>query len=130
MPCNEYTDNILIKFRNLARHNFTFVSNWSDPLITPDVFRILSRKRSSQEACTDYISQVEQQLNPEDYIEVNAIDLQNPVHSLMDWRPASENVRKELDKMTKEPRSLIFLLVQCMSLHSTKKENFLNHKLE
>ena len=110
MPCNEYTDNILIEFRHLARNNFTFVSNWSDPLITPDVFRILSRKKSSQEACIDYISQVKQQLNPEDYIEVNAIDLQSPVNSLMDWRPASEMVRKGLDKMTKEPRSLIFFV--------------------
>jgi hypothetical protein len=94
-------------FKNLARNSFTFVPSWQDPIITPDVFRILSRKKSSQEACDDYISQVKFQLDARDYIEVQAIDLQNPVNSLMDWSLANESVSKALDKKTKEPRSII-----------------------
>ena len=98
---------LIEEFKNLARNSFTFVPNWQDPIITPDVFRILSRKKSSQEACDDYISQVKFQLDARDYIEVQAIDLQNPVNSLMDWSLANESVSKALDKKTKEPRSII-----------------------
>ena len=68
----------------------------------------MSRKKTSQEACNDYIAQVTDQLDLQDYIEVNAIDLQNPINSLMDWRLASKAVKKGLDKMTKEPRSYEF----------------------
>ena len=68
------------------------------------MYRILSRKRSSQEACDDYISQVIYQVNYNQYIEAKATDLQNPVNSFMDWSLANSFVAKELDKKTKETK--------------------------
>ena len=109
MHPDEYIRNpsIIDEFRDLSERCFTFVSSWQDPIITPDVYRILSRKRSSKEACDDYINQVKFQLNCNQYIEVKATDLQNPVNSLMDWSPANISVSKELDRKTKESRSII-----------------------
>ena len=110
MHHTEYNEDILQEFRDLARNGFTFVPNWQHPLITPDVFRILSRKKSSQEACDEYISQVKYQMHETEYIQIHCTDLQNPVHSLMDWVPALEIVSKSLDKKTKEPRCLLFFV--------------------
>ena len=51
------------------------------------------------EACNEYIINMKSQLNNSDYIEIHCLDLRNPVNSLMDWIPASENISKSLDKI-------------------------------
>ena len=109
MHYSEYNRTILQKFYQLGLDNFSFVPSWDHPSITPDVFCILSRKKSTQDACNECINNVKKQLGNNLYLEMNAVDLQNPLNSLMDWTPASEKVKNGLDKRTEEPRSLLFL---------------------
>ena len=91
----------------------------------------LVEKNSTIEACNEYSTNMKSQLNNFDYIESHCLDLQNPVNSLMDWIPTSENISKSLDKKTKEHRSLFFLLEQCLSSRTIKNACFhnLNYQL-
>jgi hypothetical protein len=64
-----YTDEIIADFEWLLSNKFTHVDSWSDPLITPDVYRIFSKKLPAKESVEKYISQVKHQLNSDQYCE-------------------------------------------------------------
>ena len=58
MHYSKYNRTILQEFYQLGLDNFSFVPSWDHPSITPEVFRISSRKKSTQHACNEYISNV------------------------------------------------------------------------
>ena len=59
---DEYSTDILSEFELLVSNCFTFVDDWNDPIITPDIFRIFSKKLPARHAVDAYISQVKAQL--------------------------------------------------------------------
>ena len=105
-----YTHEILEEFQHLIANAFTHVSDWNNEIITPDVFRIFSKKLPAKESVQEYIKQVMNQLPDSDYIERESCDFQNRVSSLSEWVIARENTRLKLDKVLKEPRYLLFFV--------------------
>jgi hypothetical protein len=51
-----YTGDIIEEFEWLLSNKFTHVDSWNDPLITPDVYRIFSKKLPAKESVEKYIS--------------------------------------------------------------------------
>ena len=86
------------------------MDSWNDPLITPDVYRIFSKKLPAKESVEKYISQVKHQLNSDQYCERKSVDVQNRVSSLTEWVVASEGTRAKLDMRVKQPRCLLFYI--------------------
>ena len=74
-------------------NSFTHVGNWNNEIITPDVFRIFSKKLPAKESIQEYIQQVMYQLPNSEYIERDSCDSQNRVSSLSEWVQASEKTR-------------------------------------
>jgi hypothetical protein len=77
-----YTDEIIAEFEWLLSNKFTHVDSWNDPLITPDMYRIFSKKLQAKESVEKYISQLKHQLNSDKYCERKSVDVQNRVRSL------------------------------------------------
>ena len=107
---DEYSTEILSEFKTLVSTSFTFVDDWNDPIITPDIFRIFSKKLPARHAVEAYISQVKAQLSYNEYIEIKSVDTQKPRSSLSEWSPANESTSNSLDKILKEPSSLLFFV--------------------
>jgi hypothetical protein len=51
-----YTDEIIAEFEWLLSNKFTHVDSWNHALITPDVYRIFSKKLPAKESVEKYIS--------------------------------------------------------------------------
>ena len=50
MNPDEYTPQVLNEFKDLIANSFTHVNDWKHELITPDVFRIFSKKLPAKES--------------------------------------------------------------------------------
>ena len=87
-----------------------FIDDWNDPIITPDIFRIFSKKLPARHAVDAYISQVKAQLLYNEYIERKSVDTQKQRSSLSEWSAANETTSNSLDRILKEPRSLLFFV--------------------
>ena len=107
---DEYSTDILSEFEILVSNCFTFVDDWNDPIITPDIFRIFSKKLPARHAVDAYISQVKAQLLYNEYIERKSVDTQKQRSSLSEWSAANETTSNLLDRILKEPRSLLFFV--------------------
>lgn len=110
----------------------TFVENWSDPLITPDTFRIYGKKSPAIEAAKMYINQVKRTMNSNDYRERIAEDVQIPQHSRQEWQQATVSNIEELDRLCKEPHRLLFFkkaIYEITYNDPTKKDKFSNSQL-
>ena len=79
---DEYSTEILSEFKTLVSTSFTFVDDWNDPIITPDIFQIFSKKLPARHAVEAYISQVKAQLSYNEYIKIKSVDTQKPKSSL------------------------------------------------
>ena len=66
------------EFFNLAGQIFTFVPNWNDSRITPNMIRVFSRIRPAQEAINEYREKIKSLLDNESipYVSSYARDLQ------------------------------------------------------
>ena len=94
----------------LVSNCFKFADDWNDPIITPDIFRIFSKKLPARHAVDAYISQVKAQLLYNEYIERKSVDTQKQRSSLSEWSAANETTSNSLDRILKEPRSLLFFV--------------------
>jgi len=103
-------ENIKAEFFRLAGQILTFVTNWEDSQINPNMMRAYSRKRPAQEALTDYRESIRRQLINEstEFRLSYAKDKQRIRSSNAEYAPASEQTIKVLNKQLKEPSELIF----------------------
>ena len=86
---SRHTKEVLEELEFLISEYYTFVETWNDPIITPDVFRAYGKKLPANAACMNYIEQVKNQLNEDQYIIQDSQDYEKSQHSLEDWRVAS-----------------------------------------
>ena len=129
MNPEEYNTDLLHEFKELIANSFTHVNDWRNELITPDVFRVFSKKLPAKESIEEYIDQVKYQLQPHQYIEQESYDTQNRVSSLSDWIPATQNTRLKLDKVLKEPRYLLFFVGALFEFTHNKEGSFSQSQL-
>ncbi|MDB4430362.1 GIY-YIG nuclease family protein [bacterium] len=106
------SEQIAIKeeFFELAGRVLTFVPNWSDPRISPNMMRVFSRVRPAQEALDDYRESIKQQLinDGTDHHLAISRDVQKAQQTNTDsYRQASEQSVKTLNKELKEPSELV-----------------------
>ena len=99
---------LLDEFKLLLSNTCTFVSDWSDPEITPSTYRLYSKKFPAKEATRQFISAVTQSIESNHIIEKNADDVQKSRYSHGEWMTASDEVKASLDQRLKEPRTLLF----------------------
>ena len=104
----EQDPSILIDFQNILRHKCTFVNDWNDPQITPSVFRLYGKKLPAKESSNDYINNVKQQLNTDEYFERRSEDTQKPHDSHQAWSIATTSTEIILDNRLKEQKSILF----------------------
>ena len=98
------------EFFNLAGRILTFVPNWEDNNINPNMMRAYSRIRPAQEALNKYRESIKQQLNNDGiiYRTVIARDTQRNLSTNAEYGPASIQSIKSLNKDLKEPLELVF----------------------
>ena len=108
--CYEENPDLIDEFKELISRVCTFVPNWSSPLITPNTFRLYSKKAPAKRAALDYINAVRNTYLPHQIRHSTSNDVQNPQNSHQEWQLASESTRLILDKKLKEPRELLFFI--------------------
>ena len=98
------------EFFDLAGTILTFVVNWEDRRIDPNMMRIYSRIRPAQDALNDYRESIKQQLDNESitYRIVKARDRQRNQSTNAEYGPASIQSVKSLNNELKEPSELVF----------------------
>ena len=126
---SRHTKEVLEELEILISEYYTFVETWNDPIITPDVFRAYGKKLPANAACMNYIEQVKNQLNEDQYIIQDSQDYEKSQHSLEDWRVASPYTREKLDKMCKEPRKILFFKGAVYECTYNKKGHFSHTQL-
>ena len=110
MSPQSYIENpkLLETFKSLLSTCCTFVSSWDSHEITPDVHRIYGKKHPAREASDTYVNQVKSHLNISDYVEVKSQDVQLSYNSHEEWQTATERTSKYLNRLVKEPETLLF----------------------
>ena len=103
-------------FFNLMEQFFTFVPNWNDNRITPNMVRVFSRIRPAQEAINEYRENIKMMLDNESipYISLFARDLQRSRSTNAEFSNALELVIKALNKELKEPMEIVFFFRWCV----------------
>jgi hypothetical protein len=67
---------VVEEFLSLVINNFTFVQDWSSPLITPDTFRLYSKKVPAKEAARQFVERVERHVVPSELVSREAHDVE------------------------------------------------------
>ena len=98
-----------LEFTELAGRILTFVDNWNDPRIGPNMMRTFSRIRPAQEALNEYRECIKNQLNEEVIICCisKSSDTQRTRSTRAEFYPASEQIIKSLNKELKEPEEIV-----------------------
>lgn len=97
------------EFFTLAHDILTFVPDWDDPRIGPNMMRAFSRKNPAKRTLDNFREQIKSQLTAEgvEFRAVTARDTQKRKGTNGDYVPASEQCIKQLDREMKEPRELV-----------------------
>lgn len=97
-------------FFELAGRILTFVPDWKDNRISPNMMRVFSRIRPAQNALNEYRENIKQLLDTESIIFRVAYsrDLQRTRSTNAEYSDATENSIKALNKELKEPSQIIF----------------------
>ena len=98
------------EFFRLAGDILTFVENWDDCRIRPNMMRAFSRVRPAQEALTDYRESIKRQLQNESitYRIAFARNNQRNRSTSAEYGPANQTSIRALNKELKEPLELVF----------------------
>ena len=98
------------EFFDLAQRILTFVPNWDDNQIEPNMMRAFSRIRPAQETLNEYRESIKRQLQNTNtpYRVSKASDLQRTRSTNSDYSAASQQSIKALNKELKEPSELVF----------------------
>ena len=101
---------ILQEFENLLKTTCTFVTDWSDPVITNNTFRLYAKKFPAKEATKLYQDQVRATMinNISGLRSRHCIDIEKQANCREDWLNASESTSNALDQRCKELRSVLF----------------------
>lgn len=116
------------EFFDLAGRVLTFVPNWQDPRITPNMMRAFSRIRPTQEALDEYRESIKRQLDLDgvDYVLSQSRDRQKMRHTHAEYSQASETSIKALNHELKEPSELVLFgggLYECTINDSQSRFN-------
>lgn len=97
------------EFFNLAE-KLTYVSDWNDPRIGPNMMRAFARIIPAQEALDEARNSLRRQLESEsvDFCTSSSNDTHRIRSSNAEFTPASEDSIKSLNKAMKEPSEIIF----------------------
>ena len=97
------------EFFNLTERILTFVPDWSDERINPNMMRVFSRRKPAQNALDKYWESVKRQLNNKsiEYRISKSRDTQRTRNSSGEYTEASENSIKALNKEVKEPTEIV-----------------------
>ena len=100
-----------MNFFELASQILTFVPNWNDNRISPNMMRAFSRIRPAQEALNEYRDNIKQILNNESttYRIAYSKDSQRTRSTNAEYSDASINIIKALNKALKEPSEIVLL---------------------
>ena len=98
------------EFFELAGRILTFVPNWRDNRISPNMMRAFSRIRPAQNALNEYRESIKQLLDNESkiYRIAHSRDSQRTRSTNAEYNGASENSIKALNKALKEPSQIVF----------------------
>ena len=110
------SSNPLLKheFINLVSQHSTFVLDWDSNLITSSTIRLYARKVPAKEAMKQFVSRFCQNIHISLIRESTSQDLEKSRFSHREWHRAYESIFNQFDQQLKEPRSLLFFLVQNM----------------
>ena len=105
------------EFFDLAGRILSYVNDWTDQKIGPNMMRAFSRMRPAQEALNEYRESVKRQLNDAGiaYRISSSIDTQRTRSTHAEFYRATEQSIKSLNKDLKEPTELVFLLAEYMN---------------
>ena len=97
-------------FFNLTERILTFVPDWSDERINPNMMRVFSRRKPAQNALDKYWESIKRQLDNKsiEYRISKSRDTQRTRNSSGEYTEASENSIKALNKEVKEPTEIVF----------------------
>jgi len=97
------------EFYDLASRILTFVPNWNDDGIGPNMMRIFSRIRPAQEALNEYRQNIKQTLENEsiDFRIARSRDTQRTRSTNAEYSDASTNSINALNKALKEPAEIV-----------------------
>ena len=98
------------EFFELAGRILTFVPDWKDNRISPNMMRAFSRIRPAQNALNEYRENIKQLLDTESIVFRVAYsrDLQRTRSTNAEYSDATENSIKALNKELKEPSQIVF----------------------
>ena len=99
------------EFFNLASTILTYVPNWDDNRIHPNMMRAFSRKRPAQEALNDYRDSIIVQLSTDNipFRISKSRDSQRTRGSNAEYGIATDASIQALNKELKEPSEIVFL---------------------
>jgi predicted GIY-YIG superfamily endonuclease/molybdopterin converting factor small subunit len=99
---------VIEEFLQLISNHFTFCQDWLSPLITPDTFRLYSKRVPAKEAARQFVERVERHVQPSELLFASANDVEKARYSHSEWRPASQATIDQLEQKLKEPNKLLF----------------------
>jgi hypothetical protein len=120
---------LIDEFVQLVSDHCTFVSDWTDPKITHDTFRVYSRKVPVREAAKQYIDRVRRQIDHSQICERVAKDVEKNRYSHCEWQPAQSSTVEELDQKLKEPHTLLFFAGAIFECTYNKEGSFSQSQL-
>ena len=103
---NENTD-LLNEFKELLRNMPTYVTDWSSPDITPDIYRLYGRKTPANGTKRNLIQTIRSNIPPEQLREKLAVDRERIRFSHNEWAITSEETSKKLNKYVKESSTVL-----------------------
>lgn len=107
--CTLSSNNALVdEFLELCSENLSFVDDWTDVLITPDTYRLYSKKVPAKEAARDFVDRIRRSIAPANLCESHANDVEKSRYSHLEWGSASESTSIRLEAKLKEPSVLLF----------------------
>ena len=98
------------RFYHLARTIFTYVRDWQDPRITPQMARMFSRRavvKNSTALYTEQIIRRFQDSQEEEYFVRRSRDTHVRSAGLSEWTPANPATIRSLNNALKEPEKLV-----------------------
>mmetsp|Transcript_28417 Transcript_28417/g.59223 ORF Transcript_28417/g.59223 Transcript_28417/m.59223 type:complete len:556 (+) Transcript_28417:675-2342(+) len=111
----------------------TYVPDWNDRKIGPNMMRAFSRKRPAVEALRDYRQSIMRQLNKdrEVYVIAASWNTQRLRGANGDWAPASDHTVRSLNKELKEPEELVFFVggVYGCTINDTRENQYCQSQL-
>ena len=124
MRKRDRTPAIREEFKRLIMQHCTFVNDWNDPILKPDIMPLFAKKRAKMEAEECLLRDMKRKYGDE-MIYSSAMDFESSIEG--NWMNASHTTTKLLSKNIKEPETLCFSPMQLTESPSTMTPTIHSH---